>query len=176
LIIPEEVKDTVSALDNDVRWRIVELVHENQNLSYTELLQRLWVRKGSLTHHLNRLMEAGILDNYSGENFGGSYTSYYKLSRYGRDFVAGLLSSVKVNLPFHRVASTDMMTLMKIKTCARRQNDYLISNFLQPRTVATRDYEYEDVEFETTDKPSERYLLSIKDIQKRLRIAQIRGS
>ena len=95
---PNEIKEAVSALDNERRWRIVELVQDNEELAYTELLRILDVRKGSLTHHLNILMEGGILDNYSKGGFGGPYSSYYRLSRFGRDFLAGLLSSVEFTI------------------------------------------------------------------------------
>lgn len=108
MIFPDEIKEAVSALNHDIRWRIVELIQEEETLAYTELLKKLNIQKGSLSHHLNRLMEAGILDNYAKEEFGGPYSSYYKLSRFGEDFVAGLLSSVEMTLfieaPQRRIA------------------------------------------------------------------------
>lgn len=99
MIFPDELKEALSALNHDIRWRIVELIQEEETLAYTELLEKLNIQKGSLSHHLNRLMEAGILDNYAKEEFGGPYNSYYKLSRFGKDFVVGLLSSVEMTIP-----------------------------------------------------------------------------
>lgn len=107
MVIPEEIKEAVSSLDYDLRWRLIELIQEKEELSYTELLRKLRVKKGSLSHHLNRLMEGGILDNFSKKEFGGPYTSYYKLSQFGRDFLDGLLSSVEFGLflqPYERRA------------------------------------------------------------------------
>jgi len=96
MIIPEEIKDAVSALDHDLRWRIVELLQEKNESAYTELLEMLNIPKGSLTHHLDKLMENGIIDNYSKEEFGGPYSSYYRLSSFGKDIIAGILSSIQI--------------------------------------------------------------------------------
>jgi DNA-binding HxlR family transcriptional regulator len=93
MIIPEDVKTAVSALSHQIRWRIIELIQEHEKLSYTEMLQRLAIHKGSLTHHLNRLMEAGMIDNYSEDGFFGPFSSYYQLSPFGKDLLMGLLSS-----------------------------------------------------------------------------------
>lgn len=96
LSIPEEIKEALSALSQRIRWRIIELIREEKSMSYTEILVRLGIQKGSLTYNLDRLMEAGILDNYSGEEFGGPYRSYYQLSPFGKDLIAGILSSIEV--------------------------------------------------------------------------------
>lgn len=97
-MFPKEIKEAVSALGYNVRWSIIELIQKNEEMAYTELLRTLNIRKGSLTHHLNRLMETGIIDNYSKEEFGGPYSSYYQLSRFGKDLVTGLLSSIQFPL------------------------------------------------------------------------------
>ena len=94
-MFPKEIKEAVSALDHDVRWSIIELIQKNEEMAYTELLRTLNIKKGSLTHHLNSLMENGLLDNYSKEKFSGPYSSYYQLSRFGKDLITGLLSSVQ---------------------------------------------------------------------------------
>jgi DNA-binding HxlR family transcriptional regulator len=104
MIFPNEIKESVSVLDSDLRWRIIELIYEG-DLSYTELLRKLEIRKGSLTHHLNKLIENGILDNYSMKEFGDPYNSYYRLSSFARDLIDGLLSSIKV-VTFDELKST----------------------------------------------------------------------
>lgn len=96
MIIPEEIKEAISAIDHNLRWHIVELLQERNESAYTELLGTLNIPKGSLTHHLNRLMENGIIDNYSKEEFGGPYSSYYRLSDFGKDLVTGILSSIQI--------------------------------------------------------------------------------
>jgi hypothetical protein len=44
-------------------------------------------------------MYAGLVDNYSKGEFSGPYNSYYRLSAFGKDFLASLLSSVEVAIP-----------------------------------------------------------------------------
>jgi DNA-binding transcriptional ArsR family regulator len=94
--IPEEIKEAISALDNNIRWRIVEMLQKREESAYTELLGVLNVPKGSLTHHLNKLMESGIIDNFSKEEFGGPFSSYYRLSSFGNDMINGILSSIQI--------------------------------------------------------------------------------
>jgi len=94
--VPVELKEAISALDHSLRWRIVELLQENDGSAYTELLELLKIPKGSLTHHLNRLMENGIIDNYSKEEFTGPYSSYYRLSSFGQGIIDGILSSIQM--------------------------------------------------------------------------------
>jgi DNA-binding transcriptional ArsR family regulator len=125
MIIPEEVKEAVSALSHRIRWRIVDLFLENESLSYTELLLRLKVRKGTLTHHLNRLMESGLIDNYSGEDFGDTFSSYYQLSSFGKDLVTGILSSVQFNVIPQRVEPREPEQLREPIHATAQQNTYL---------------------------------------------------
>jgi DNA-binding transcriptional ArsR family regulator len=141
--IPEEIKEMVSALDHDTRWRIIELIQDKQKLSYTELLQGLSVRKGTLTHHLNRLMEAGIIDNFAGDDFAGPYSSYYELSRFGKDFIAGLLSSVQVLLPFQADRKSNVQKLSGLEIRAKGYTKYFATNEFQPTCDISRDHKYE---------------------------------
>jgi len=95
-MFPEELKNAISAINHNIRWRIVELIKENGRMAYTELYMRLGVRKGSLNYHLDALMESGLLDNYASKEFGSQYNSYYEFSRFGKDFVEGILSSIVI--------------------------------------------------------------------------------
>ena len=163
--IPEEIKDAVSAVDHDLRWRILTLVQEKDKLAYTELLKELSIRKGSLTHHLNKLMEAGLLDNYAGEEFGDEYSSYYKLSLFGKDFIEGLLSSVQETWPF-RLAEREPELQLKshlIETLGKEM--VYVSRFgdqaLQNKSHRSKVYQSLDVNTQT-----ERYL-ALYDIAKR---------
>ena len=97
-MIPDEIKSAVSALSHNTRWNIIEVLQQS-DMSYTELLKTVDIQKGSLTHHLNKLMYAGLVDNYSQGKFSGPYNSYYRLSAFGKDFLEFLLSSVEVAIP-----------------------------------------------------------------------------
>lgn len=124
MIVPEEVKEAVSALSHRTRWRIVDSFLENDSLSYTELLLRLKVRKGTLTHHLNRLMESGLIDNYSGRDFGDPFSSYYQLSPFGKDLVTGILSSVQFKIIPRQVEPYAAEELREPIHLARQRSSY----------------------------------------------------
>ena len=93
-LIPVEIKSAVSALDNDHRWRILESLLTNEELSYTQILDILEIRKGSLTNHLKNLIFGNILENYTRQSIGERYDSFYKLTRFGKDLIDGLVGSL----------------------------------------------------------------------------------
>jgi len=136
---PDEIKGAVSALDHDTRWKIVELIQEKKRLAYTELFRYLKVRKGTLTHHLNKLMENGILDNYAGENFDDPYSSYYELSRFGKDFISGLLSSIQVSLPFQIPTRGYLPAISSVKINTKNQNAYYTLDVLHPKCLISKE-------------------------------------
>ena len=96
-MIPNELIRAVLALSHKTRWDIIAKLQQQQ-LSYTELLNNTGMRKGSLTHHLNKLMDAGLIDNFSQGTISGPYSSYYRLSRFGKDFLTSLISSIEIPL------------------------------------------------------------------------------
>jgi DNA-binding transcriptional ArsR family regulator len=94
-LIPEELKDAILALSHRTRLDIIAILQKS-DLSYTQLLEKTGIQKGSLTNHLNKLMDAGLINNFSQGRFGGPYNSFYRLSRFGNDFLASLLSSIEI--------------------------------------------------------------------------------
>jgi len=91
-MIPDEIKDAIKAINNKFRFKIIENIYQKGPLSYTELLNELKLRKGSLTYHLDALLEGGLLDNYPIDEIDSQYKSYYSLSKFGRDFLSALFS------------------------------------------------------------------------------------
>src|SRR5438093_8830979 len=78
--IAEEVKRAVKSLDSPIRWEIVETLREKQELSYAQLMERLGIKKGQLTYHLNELLKGAILENYSKESLETKYDYFYAIS------------------------------------------------------------------------------------------------
>jgi len=138
MLVPEEIKEALSALDHNIRWRIIEMIEENSEMSYTGLLKKLAVQKGCLTYHLNRLMETGVLDNYSREEFNGPYSSFYQLSPFGKDLIAGLLSSVQFTpLPYRTERPSEPSTWDFRIYGARKHGEYVtIQEILARHEVA----------------------------------------
>lgn len=94
-MIPDELKKAVLALSNGTRLEIIDLLGK-ADLSYTQLLESTRIRKGSLNNHLNKLMNAGLVNNYSKGTFSRPHKSFYRLSRYGGDFLASLLATIEI--------------------------------------------------------------------------------
>ncbi len=135
-MIPNEIKDAVSALGHELRWCIVERLQQS-DLSYTELLRSIKVSKGRLTHHLNRLMESGLVDNFSQGYVKEPYSSYYRLSDFGKDFISALLISVEV-VPIRSLRSEENSTVLKslynLKTCEETRSNMRVFETMERST------------------------------------------
>ncbi|MCX6649405.1 MAG: helix-turn-helix domain-containing protein [Candidatus Bathyarchaeota archaeon] len=92
--IPLELKDAVEALDHPIRVRVVEYLYDGRVATYTELLNMLGVRKGSLTYHLKVLGQCGVVFSKQRlDELGDFHRAHYVLSPWGRRVVDGLLES-----------------------------------------------------------------------------------
>lgn len=60
---PEDV------LDNATRRRIHRLVHEEPGIHFREIKRRLDLGRGNLEHHLDKLVDNGLLDEHSGQGY-----------------------------------------------------------------------------------------------------------
>ena len=94
--IPEEIKDAIKAVDNEIRYAIIEcLLEEKQTYSYyPRLRQKLGISKRKLDYHLKELMLGGLVNNFSLKNFYDEHHSHYELSTFGKDFIGGLFQSL----------------------------------------------------------------------------------
>jgi len=86
---------TIEALDSEQRRRILIDLEEAGSLSYSEILQRTGLDKGTLNYHLKKLVAAGLVRNFLRERGASFYTSYYEVSEFGRHLIEGLLSAFK---------------------------------------------------------------------------------
>ena len=90
-----EVRQAIKALDHRARLAIVSVLEEHEELSFSELKELLKLSNSDLYYHLQCLMKAGILKSYYKEKIDISpYTSYYKLTEFGKSFIASLSSAL----------------------------------------------------------------------------------
>lgn len=93
---PTEIKRAIHGLDNEQRWRILEVLIKGDELPYTHIHNKLGLKKkGLTTYHLNELSKAGIIQNFSKDEIRDRYSSYYEVSPFGKDLINGLLESLK---------------------------------------------------------------------------------
>ena len=93
--LPEPLLDAIEAFDHPVRMRIVEYLYDGRDATYTELLRMLGIRKGALTYHLKILTVAAVIYSLTSldEDFADIHKAFYRLSRWGKAMVDGLMSS-----------------------------------------------------------------------------------
>jgi DNA-binding transcriptional ArsR family regulator len=89
---PQELRMGITALADQTRERIL-LALAIRDCSYTELQKALKIRKGSLTHHLKRLMKAGLVRNYSKGRLARPFDSFYTTTSFGKDLLEAIMKS-----------------------------------------------------------------------------------
>ena len=91
---PREIVMAIKGLDNAIRFTILTLLSKHQELSFTELNEILKIKKGSLAHHLEKLMNAALVKNYSKKELKGPYDSYYAPTEFGKIFLSAIFESL----------------------------------------------------------------------------------
>lgn len=85
----------IEALNSEQRRRILIELEEAGSLSYSEILQRTRLDKGTLNYHLKNLVAAAMIRNFLVDRQVSPYTSYYEVSELGRRFIEGLLNAFR---------------------------------------------------------------------------------
>jgi DNA-binding transcriptional ArsR family regulator len=93
---PDELKDAIKALSDDVRMTIITLLLKETELSFSQLKERLQIDSGTLNHHLKILMKAALVDNYYYKKPNISDYSFYALTSFAEDLIFGLTGSLTI--------------------------------------------------------------------------------
>ena len=67
-------------------------------LSYTEIIERLKLEKGTFNYHLKGLIMAGLIRNYLIKDKKKEFTSFYEVSELGLNVINGLLNAFRPSL------------------------------------------------------------------------------
>ena len=92
---PNPVVAVIEALDSSERRQILVELEEKGSLSYSEILQRTGLSKGTLNYHLKKLATAGMTRNFIQAENVEHYSSYYEVSEFGRNVIENLLESFR---------------------------------------------------------------------------------
>jgi DNA-binding HxlR family transcriptional regulator len=91
--IPQEIKNALEGLSNDLRLRILESLIEKYEMSYSEIMRGLHINnKGILTFHLGVLSENALITRE--EILGKKSGNKYRISIFGTSLINGLLSGL----------------------------------------------------------------------------------
>jgi DNA-binding HxlR family transcriptional regulator len=92
---PEELVQPIKALTNQSRRKMLLSLLERDTLSYSQIRGAFRIKKGTLNHHLHILVSAGLIRNFSNEDPGNPYKSYYAITGFGRKFIEGLRQTLE---------------------------------------------------------------------------------
>ena len=96
----------IEALNSEQRRYILIELEEAGSLSYSEILQRTRLDKGTLNYHLKNLVAAAMVRNFLVDKQVSPYTSYYEVSELGRRFIQGLLNAFRPPIQRIRLKAT----------------------------------------------------------------------
>jgi len=93
----------INALNSKTRRQIlIEL--EDRSLSYSEILQKTGLDKGTLNYHLKKLVASGLVRNFLRE--GTLHTSYYEVSTLGRRLIEGIFNAFRPPQSYIQIAAS----------------------------------------------------------------------
>ena len=99
---PSEIKDLVKSLHDDTKWRVLELLIDNQKLSYTQIKNKLAIgddaSKGTLNYHLKELQKSGWIRNWIEDltDLSDNQKSFYAISKFGSKVIEGIMEAMDI--------------------------------------------------------------------------------
>ena len=101
----------INALDSKTRRQIlIEL--EDRSLSYSEILQKTGLDKGTLNYHLKKLVASGLVRNFLRE--GALHTSYYEVSTLGRRLIEGIFNAFRPPPSYIQIVASTTTALIRV--------------------------------------------------------------
>ena len=92
---PEEIIISIKTLNGETRRKLVLSLLDKDARSYSQIKNEFNIKKGTLNHHLLRLVSAGLIRNFTRKVPESQYTSFYELTDFGRKFIGGLCQTLK---------------------------------------------------------------------------------
>lgn len=97
--LPFEIRNAVSAIDNNTRQAIIIALLNEGTLRFSELKHKLSdedqaLHNQTLTNALEKLQDGGLVNKRVADTDGEEFKSHYEVSEYGERFVDCLLNSL----------------------------------------------------------------------------------
>jgi DNA-binding HxlR family transcriptional regulator len=92
---PEELIIPIKALTDETRRKILLSLIERDAASYSQMQNGFQIKKGTLNHHLHKLVSAGLIRNFSIYSPVNPYNSYYAITDFGRKLVEGFRQTLE---------------------------------------------------------------------------------
>lgn len=94
---PEDLSLAIKGLDNKHRQKIVLMLSEDEKLSFSEIKEKLQLKRSLLASHLKKLTRNLLIEHYYEHEIGNENYSFYSLSSYGRNLLANMLGALYFN-------------------------------------------------------------------------------
>ena len=97
--IPSQLRRAIKALSEDARLAIVVVLLKNGEMTFSELSRVLNMSSSNLTHHLKKLIQAALIENFFQRKEDSDEYSFYRATLLAEDFTKNLLKSQEVVTP-----------------------------------------------------------------------------
>jgi DNA-binding transcriptional ArsR family regulator len=111
---PLSLVRAVEALSEKHRREIFMSLNDKPGLAYSELKAITGLDKGTLNHHLEKLIAGALIRNFRGESPANQYTSFYEISSIGKRLLTNLYSTFSASLitPLNSTDATSTTDIM----------------------------------------------------------------
>lgn len=93
-LFPKEIANAIDGADDELRQNILSMLILKEKATYSTIKNTFRATNGNLNHHLSLLIADGLLAKTL-EKENGTITSYYRISKFGKQFVNCLFDSLK---------------------------------------------------------------------------------
>ena len=97
--IPSQLRRAIKALSEDARLAIVVVLLKNGEMTFSELSRVLNMSSSNLTHHLKKLIQAALIENFFQRKEDSDEYSFYRATLLAEDFTRNMLQSQEVVTP-----------------------------------------------------------------------------
>lgn len=88
--IPSQLRRAIKALSEDARLAILVVLLKNGEMTFSEVSRALGMSSSNLTHHLKKLIQAALVENYFQRKEDSEEYSFYKPTLLAEDFARNM--------------------------------------------------------------------------------------
>jgi DNA-binding transcriptional ArsR family regulator len=88
--IPSQLRRAIKALSEDARLAVLVVLLKNGEMTFSELSRALDMSSSNLTHHLKKLIQAALVENYFQRREDTEEYSFYKPTLLAEDFARNM--------------------------------------------------------------------------------------
>ena len=91
---PYELGKAVEGLNNKYRQEILLALTEVENLSFSEIWERIGISRPLLANHLKKLSKTLLIEHFYEHEIGNEKFSYYRISPFGKALLENMIGTL----------------------------------------------------------------------------------